>query len=266
MKKIFTPMLLKLHLALIIMFCASVFDVTGQNTLNLAPLSQNETSLNTNNSSIISDAALNEYSTGSREFNAISRPAVAPFNCDDGFVFIITNRSSANGNVSGLNSFNLSSKAQVKIKEPLIESKTSSQFINGIGYNVVDNYIYGLLQGTNQVTKIDATGNIEFLSVTGDFTAGDYSSGDIDKNGILYLYGKGAFIAIDLNSSSPDYLKGKTLLRESRTFHDMAFSPIDDNLYMITSNSSRTLLRFNTTTNTLTALGNINGLAGETTN
>lgn len=266
MKIIFTPLLLKLNLALFFMLFASAFDATGQTTSKLATPSKADVRANDQSLIPIADAVINEYSTVQHRSTPKSRPMVAPFNCDDGFVYIITNTSSANGNVSGLVSFNLSTKSQVTIKYPLIESKNSSQFINGIGYNVVDNYIYGLLQGTNQVTKIDATGNIEFLTVTGDFVAGDYSSGDIDKNGVLYLYGKGAFVAIDLNASSPDYLKGKTLLRESKTFHDMAFSPIDDNLYMITSNSSRTLLRFNTSTNTLTALGNINGLAGETTN
>ena len=259
-------MLLKLNLALFFMLFASVFDANAQTTSSLATPSHENVGVKINNSFSISDAVLNELVIGTHQITPVSRPAVAPFNCEDGFVYIITNRSSDNGNVSGLTSYDLSTKSEVEIKNPLIESVTSSQFINAIGYNVVDNFIYGLLQGTNQVTKIDATGAIEFLPIKGDFVAGQYSSGDVDKNGILYIYGRRQFIAINLNPSAPDYLEAKSLLTESRTFHDMAFSPIDDNLYMITSDSRRTLLRFNTTTNTLTSLGDVGGLADETTN
>ena len=266
MKIIFTPMLLKSNLVLFFMLVASVFHVNGQTTSTLVKPSNKEVRVEIESNLQLNDAVMNEYSTGIHQRTPMSRALATPFDCESGLVFIITNKSSPNGNVSGLNSFDLSTKTQTIIKDPLIEDVNSSQFINAIGYNVLDNYLYGLLQGTNQITKIDAEGAIEFLTVTGDFVAGDYSSGDVDKNGILYMYGRGVFVAINLNPSAPDYLQGKTLLRESRTFNDMAFSPVDDQVYMITSNSSRTLLRFNTITNTVDELGNVSGLSNETTN
>lgn len=266
MKIIITPMLLKLNLVLIFILFASVFDANGQTTSKLATPSQTEVGSNSIAPNGISDAALNEYSIINHQRTPMSREAVVPFDCESGLVYVITNVTSNNGLVSGLNSYNLGTKTQNIIKDPLVESLTSSQFINAIGYNEVDNYLYGLLQGTNQVTKIDATGAIEYLTVTGDFVAGQYSSGDVDKNGILYMYGRGNFVSINLNASAPDYLQGKILLRESRLFHDMVFSPIDGNIYMMTSNGSRTLLRFNPITNSLTELGNVSGLSAETTN
>ena len=247
------------------MLFASVFDVTGQNTSKPATQSKQGIRVNTENYLHINDAVINEYSTVQHKSTPKSRPMVAPFSCESGLVYIITNTTSSNGNVSGLHSYNLGTQTQTLIKYPLVDSKTTSQFINAIGYNVVDNYIYGILQGTDKVVKIDATGAMEYLTIKGDFDNKDYSSGDVDKNGVLYIYGQGKFVSINLNPSASDYLEAKTLLSYSRTFHDIAFSPIDDNIYMITSDSSRTLLRFNIATNTVTSLGNVAGLVSEST-
>ncbi|MGC1630920.1 MAG: gliding motility-associated C-terminal domain-containing protein [Gelidibacter sp.] len=247
------------------MLLASVLDATGQTTSKLASPSKADVRVNTQNYISIDDAVINEYSTVQHRSTPKSRPMVDPFNCESGLVYIITNTTSPNGNVSGLHSYNLGTKTQTLIKYPLINSTTTSQFVNAVGYNVIDNYIYGILQGTDKVVKIDATGAMEYLTITGDFDNMDYSSGDVDKNGVLYIYGQGKFVSINLNPSASDYLVAKTLLRNSKTFHDMAFSPIDDNLYIVTSDSRRTLLRFNITTNTLTELGNVTGLGSEST-
>lgn len=266
MKKITFPTLLKLNLVLILLLFATVFDVSGQISTNRSVSSKNDVSINTDNFSHINDAVINEYSTAIHSATPQSRPMIAPFNCESGLIYIITNTSSSNGNVSGLHSFNLGTQTQTLIKYPLVESTNSSQFVNGIGYNVVDNYLYGILQGTDQLVKIDSTGAMEYFTITGDYTIGDFSSGDVDKNGVLYIYGQGKFVSINLNPSAPDYLEAKTLLRNAKTFHDMAFSPIDDNVYIVTSDSRRTLLRFDVTTNTLTELGNVSGLTSESSN
>lgn len=258
-------MLLKLNLVLILILFASVFNASGQTASQLARPSDNEVKVNNITTSAYQDAVLNEYSITTHESTPQSRPMVSTFDCDEGLVFIIANTASANGNVSGLYSFNLGTKTQSVVKDPLVESTTTSQFINGIGYNIKDNFIYGLLQRTNQVVKIDATGATEYLTVKGNFEIGDYSSGDVDKNGFLYLYGKGKFVSIDLNPDSANYLMAQTLLTYGTTVHDFAFSPVDDNMYMMTSNSSRSLLRYNTATNTITDLGRISGLTSEST-
>ncbi|WP_225035761.1 DUF6923 family protein [Winogradskyella sp. SM1960] len=187
------------------------------------------------------------------------------FSCADGFGYILTNVGSGNGNVTGLYSFDLSTNSLSEIKDPLISDTTTSQFINAIGYNVVDNYLYGFLQGSNKVVKIDNNGDIELLTVTG-LTGSNYPSGDIDENGILYLYGQGRFVTIDLNPTSPNYLVANIVLQHFVVSNDMAFSPIDNNLYILTSNSSRSLLKFDTTTNTISTLGQVSGLESESTN
>ena len=266
MKKITTPILLKLNLVLIFLLFANVVDVSGQNRSLLASPTKEDVSGSTENYLSINSAVINEYSTATHISTPESRPMITPFNCESGLVYIITNTSSPNGNISGLHSYNLGTQTQTLIKYPLVDSETSSQFVNAIGYNILDNYIYGVLQGTNNVVKIDATGAMEYLTITGDYSTGDYSSGDINKDGVLYIYGQGKFVSINLNPSAPDYLEAKTLLSDRKTFHDMAFSPIDDNLYLVTSDSRRTLLRFDVTTNTLTDLGEVSGLTSENTN
>lgn len=265
MKKITSSLVLKLNLALIFIVSASVYNVCGQTTSKLAEPSQVNVRTNDQSSSPYFDTALNEYSTAIHQQTPQSRPMADSFSCEDGLVFVISNTVSSKGLISGLYSYNLGTKTQKVVKDPLVESDLSSQFINAIGYNVMDNYIYGLLQATDQVVKIDATGAMEYLTVKGDFKIADYSSGDVDKNGLLYLYGQNKFISINLNPTAPDYMEAKTLLNYSTNVNDITFSPIDDNLYMMTSTGSRTLLRFNTSTNTITTVGRVTGLEAETT-
>ncbi|WP_179352269.1 DUF6923 family protein [Winogradskyella vidalii] len=197
--------------------------------------------------------------------NTLSGRANMTFDCSDGLSYILTNVGSPNGNVTGLYAFDLSTNSLTLIKNPLISDTSTSQFVNAIGYNTVDNYLYGLLLGSDKVVKIDQNGDLELLTVTG-LVGNTYPSGDIDENGILYLYGSGRFVTIDLNPSSPNYLVANIVLQHSTSINDMAFSPIDNNIYMLTSTSSRSLLRFDSATNTISNLGQVSGLESESTN
>ncbi len=198
--------------------------------------------------------------------NSTSNLAIDPYNCTNGLVYILTNVASSNGNITGLFSYNLGTGTQTLIKYPLLTNTSSSQFVNALGYNVLDNFLYGLNVGTNNLVKIDSQGGLEFLPLTGMSMQGNFSSGDINENGVMYMYGQNSFVSVNLNPSAPDYLVATTLLNYSSTIFDITFSPIDNNIYMMTSNSARRLLRYNVTTNTITNLGAITGLESETTN
>lgn len=266
MKIIITPMVLKLKLVLVFILLANVYAATGQSTSNLATPSSENAGVFVKSSFQLDDTTLSEKSTVNYRSTPESVKLRAPYNCESGLVYILTNEGSSNGNVTGLYTYNLATNVQTLVKNPLIPSSSSSQFINAIGYNVLDNYLYGILQGTNQVVKIDDSGNLEYFTITGDFTVGSYASGDVDKNGVLYVYGQGKFVSINLNPSASNYLVANTLLNYSTTVNDIAFSPIDDNIYMMTSNSSRKLLRYNVTSNTISDLGAVSGLTTETSN
>ncbi len=253
-------MLLKLNLALYFMLFASVFDTTGQTTSKLAAPTDNESKalIENNITASVSRSALSEF--------PLSKPLVEPFNCENGLAFILTNTGTDQSNyITGLHTLDLSTNEQRLVNYPLVDNNSTSQFINAIGYNTIDNYLYGLLQMTNKIAKIDKDGNVEYLDIIGEFTPGYYSSGDIGIEGTLYLYNSSKFVAINLDPSRPNYLEAKDLLSYSASVNDLAYSAVDHNLYMVTSASRPRLLRYDIATNTVFDLGYIIGLGSETT-
>ncbi len=120
------------------------------------------------------------------------------------------------------------------------EMDASAGGINGFGMNKKDGYIWGYNQ-----TKKDGT-----LLRVGKTKAGDYAQevfgpidalkgkgfyvGDIDDDGQLYLYGGGRIYIIDIDPQSDTFL---SLLDNfsvgSIAIADMAFNPIDKQLYAI---------------------------------
>ncbi|KAG8664077.1 uncharacterized protein FPOAC1_014144 [Fusarium poae] len=75
--------------------------------------------------------------------------------------------------------------------------------INAIGYNILDNYLYGFVAvsgGRWQLIQIDAEGGHQLLPTVDRF----YSTGDIDANGQLWIGASGttAWAQIDLDPDS----------------------------------------------------------------
>jgi len=84
-------------------------------------------------------------------------------------------------------------------------------YINAIGYNPLDDYIYGYDDTVNGIARIDASGNVMVLGepVGMPVTANQYNTGCFDDRGYLYLYyGQSArFYVVDLRPNSPTYMK-----------------------------------------------------------
>jgi len=84
-------------------------------------------------------------------------------------------------------------------------------YINAIGYNPLDDYIYGYDDTVNGIARVDASGNIMVLGEpTGmPVTANQYNTGCFDDQGYLYLYygGSARFYVVDLRPNSPTYMK-----------------------------------------------------------
>lgn len=190
---------------------------------------------------------------------------LTPFDCSSGLGYILTNTDPGTGNVTSLYSFDLTTGASNLVKADLLPaSPTNQRFYNGFGYNMVDNFLYGYRYNTSEIVKVGAGGNIERLTMTGSVSSGSYAAGDVSPQGILYLFGSGRFISVDLNRTSPNYLVATLKLTYSSTINDFAFSPVDGNIYGITSTAARQLFRFNPVTNSITILGTVNGLSTET--
>ncbi|WP_131431029.1 lectin-like domain-containing protein [Chryseobacterium formosense] len=188
-----------------------------------------------------------------------------PFQCN-GLAYIISNTNTGGPQanyISGLQSFNLSTAVTTLIDDQLINA-ASNRFINGIGYNVLDNYIYGIRQFTSDVVRIGSDGNVQILPTIGSVLdpTKRYESGDVSPDGKLYVYSSDVakMYSINLNASASDYLTPVERATGTLFFDDFAFSPIDGMIYGITRSTQR-LFRFNPTTNAFTNIGAISGLS-----
>jgi len=79
--------------------------------------------------------------------------------------------------------------------------------VNAIGYNTIDNLLYGWDNTDGQVFSVDAAGNTTLYTISGLPTSG-YNVGDVN-NGYLYLYVGSAttFYKVDINPARSTYMQ-----------------------------------------------------------
>lgn len=194
--------------------------------------------------------------------------APTPFVCEPGMGYILTNVNSGGGNVTSLHALNLSQGTDVLIKSDILPAP--NRFLNAFGYNPVDNFLYGFRYATSQIAKVGSNGEVEILNVSGLNSTGQYATGDVSPNGVLYMHGTisgaGSVVAIDLNPASPNYLVAQsqtvTGISLLSGLNDWAFSPVDGFIYGMATDHS--LIEYNTITNVVTSLGVAAGLSSET--
>lgn len=125
-----------------------------------------------------------------------------------------------------------------------------SVYVNAIGYNTLDNYIYGY-ETTNHIVRVDNNGNVMTLSpLPPGLPVDSYNTGTFDFNGFLYLFAINdtRFYVVDLRPNSATFMKlvnpangyqeqtsnfGVALSR-ALSIPDWVFRPQDNNLYGIT--------------------------------
>lgn len=198
--------------------------------------------------------------TGFCHFSFAQSPT--PFDCSTGLGYILTNpTTNANGNVTSFYSFNLSDGSSTLIKSGILPEP--NRFLNAFGYNQNDNFLYGYRYNTSQIVRLGSNGAVELLTVSGLSASGSYSTGDISPDGIMYLYGSGSVVSINLNNSP---LVAQTLLSGSAAaalngLNDWTISPIDGKIYGMTTN--KTLVSYDPVTNSVTTIGPVAGLNSE---
>ena len=132
--------------------------------------------------------------------------------------------------------------------------------INAIGYNILDNYIWGYDRIEHKIARVDANYHVDLHDVS-ELPDKDFVAGDVSPKGILYLYDKddkdAIIYGIDVNSSSSNYLKvvNSFKLEDRIKTSDMAFNPIDGRLYFI-NNDNGDLYRLNVSNHKLENLNN----------
>jgi hypothetical protein len=120
-------------------------------------------------------------------------------------------------------------------------------FVNGIGHNQVDNYLWGSISG-NTIVKIGTNANWETHTIANLPTGGAWNTGTISADGYYYLTTTSSttYYTIDLNPSHATYLKlvdptagyvldntapfGNTM-SPIRDISDWAYNPVDGKLY-----------------------------------
>lgn len=144
--------------------------------------------------------------------------------------------------------------------------------VNAIGYNLLDNYIYGYDQTVHRIVRVDNAGNLMQISPnpTG-LPSNDFNVGTFDLDGHLFLFvnATSRFYTVDLNQESATFMKlvdptngyieqtsnFGTALSTSLNVSDWAYNPTDGFLYGVESvgNTSR-VDRVNPATGTVTNL------------
>ncbi|WP_035362126.1 DUF6923 family protein, partial [Dyadobacter alkalitolerans] len=135
------------------------------------------------------------YTFGSAE-EIVVQPA---FTCSPAS-YIITNRNIGGNNVSDIFTLDLSSGTATLAKAPLIDGPNA--FVNAVGYNTVDNYIWGFRYNTNELVRIGSDWSVQTFPVTGfPSPVPGFATGDVGPDGILYLYaaGSSSITKVDLN-------------------------------------------------------------------
>ena len=141
----------------------------------------------------------------------------------------------------------------------------TSKPVNALGFNSVDQYLYGWSKEHNAPVRVHSDFSIEVLSVE-NITNNNFYVGDVHPyNNEYYVYRRGqnyGLYKIDLNPDSTDYMTmqqivdGKTLSMKAA---DMAINPSDGFGYALSRHGE--LYQFDLATGDHTKLGN-SGVSG----
>ncbi len=185
-----------------------------------------------------------------------------PFTCsNNAYIF----SSKAFNAKTDVNSFDLSTGEKLSSKYNI-----NRYNINAIGYNVIDNYLWGFDRGRYKVVRIDSNYTKRFYNIDklptfepADDTSPTYHAGDVSLDGILYLFTiskKDTLYLVDVNHLSINYLK--TLpsihLDSEVDVSDFAFSPIDNMIYTVDWNEN--LIKIDQNSGKVTNLGHLDAI------
>lgn len=129
---------------------------------------------------------------------------------------------------------------------------TPASVYNAAGFNIKDNNVYAMRRNTMLIINNDQT--IEILPIIPNLPDQSYIAGDINLDGLYYIYSLSTpqiIYIVDVDPQSPTYLKlvdPVTRLEQTNSpfgiptttafYADWAFSPIDNNLYAAISNTN----------------------------
>ncbi|MEG0297563.1 MAG: SdrD B-like domain-containing protein [Clostridium sp.] len=149
-------------------------------------------------------------------------------------------------------------KIEVITGKTTIVNYDTGYVINAIGYNTIDNYIYGIanISGVSNLIKITASGTTINLGPVANLPLGvNMNVGAIDNSGIYYVMEntQSRYYTIDLRPTSPNFRKVvspvppyplatlpyyTTILPITLSTEDWAFNKLDGLLYTVNSSGT----------------------------
>ena len=160
--------------------------------------------------------------------------------------------------------------------------ETLTAHVNGIGYNVQDDFIYGIDRGdgsgTNGIVRIGANGNLVNVAGPAVINGRNPVVGDVDDNGHYWTYAGAAneWIQVDLTadpvvqigSGTPGTTGGLDLTDYENNIVDWSFVPGTNSLYAVasvTDGSEAHLLSFNRSSKEFSLEANLGDLGDTNT-
>lgn len=157
---------------------------------------------------------------------------------------------------------------------------TTTTLYNAIGYNLANNRIYGIQRptdtttnaGSNNLLAIGSNGvPVNLGAISGLPLTNFYNAGDVASDGFYYVVdgninnANKTFYKIDINPTSPTYRRvvGQFNLSANYNstsffFGDIAFNPVDRQIYAVVNNSTNTsqqLIKIDPSSGTAIAVG-----------
>jgi hypothetical protein len=119
---------------------------------------------------------------------------------------------------------------------------------NAIGYNHVDNYVYGIVAGSAEVVRLDADGGAENLGAPeqdGDEISGDrIYAGTFRADGAFLVEIEDTAYAVDVTTNPPSVVQDRRVSTGKR-YEEWAVNPINDQIYTVDGDN---LVRIDMTT------------------
>ncbi|MEG1591802.1 MAG: DUF11 domain-containing protein [Chryseobacterium sp.] len=141
---------------------------------------------------------------------------------------------------------------------PSIGSYTSN--INSIGVNPLDGLVYGTVDNTNTLVRVNSAGNYTLLgAVSGLPTGVNFNAGDFDAVGNYYIKPatlNGIIYKVNVSAMTATAIS----LNQSINIADFAFRPTDNKFYGVNNDGRLLSIDLSTTSGTVTFIGSTGGV------
>ncbi len=156
------------------------------------------------------------------------------------------------------NSFLLYKVALNPIRFILVANLSNSGVItdfNSLGYNPVDNLMYGMGLNDGRLYRVDAAGTVEYLGNTG--LSNFKNAGTFDNNNNYYVFGGNRMWRVNINNVTFNIVGSPGLYGSA----DIVYNSLDEQIYGFNGNSPKLLFKIDPLTGQQTAVPNTTPIA-----